>query len=52
MVWAHRDHRNRESVSVGMDGHVKIACAGLAKVHSGRLYHSRSDVNAGLGNEK
>ena len=34
------------------DGRVTIACAGLAKVHSDRLSHSRSDANAGLVNEK
>ena len=41
-----------DSVSVVMEGRVTIACAGLAKVHSDRYSHSRSDANAGLVNEK
>ena len=43
-----QEHRIRESVSVGMEGRVAADLAGLARVHSGRLSHRRSDVNVGL----
>ena len=41
-----QEHRIRESASVEMEGRVAVDWAGLAKIHSDRLSHRRSDASA------